>query len=115
MPVPFNSSLIILYVKLYINVCIISYNISIYIVVYNTFFYLTNIEIIKSSKLQNSIRWLFMSKDVSLLNVRISNDLKKELKLISVYEETTIKDIVIGFIEYGVKVYNTEQRLIKDK
>lgn len=56
-----------------------------------------------------------MSKDVSLLNVRISNDLKKELKLISVYEETTIKDIVIGFIEYGVKVYNTEQRLIKDK
>ena len=56
-----------------------------------------------------------MSKDESLLNVRISNELKKELRLISAYEETTIKDIVVGFIEYGVKVYHDNQRLIKDK
>ena len=56
-----------------------------------------------------------MSKDISMLNVRISNKLKKELKLIAVYEETTVSDIVIGFLEYGVKVYNDEQRLINNK
>ena len=56
-----------------------------------------------------------MSKDVSLLNVRISNDLKKELKLIAVYEDTTVSDVVIGFLKYGIKVYNDEKKLIKDK
>lgn len=56
-----------------------------------------------------------LSKDVSMLNVRISNEMKKELKLISVYEDTTVTDVVIGFLEYGIKVYNEEQRLIKDK
>ena len=56
-----------------------------------------------------------MSRDVSMLNVRISNEMKKELKLISVYEDTTITDIVIGFIQYGLKVYDEEQRLINDK
>ena len=56
-----------------------------------------------------------MSKEISMLNVRINNKLKKELKLIAVYEETTVSDIVIGFLEYGVKVYKNEQRLIKDK
>ena len=50
-----------------------------------------------------------------MLNVRINNKLKKELKLIAVYEETTVSDIVFGFLEYGVKVYKNEQRLIKDK
>lgn len=56
-----------------------------------------------------------MSKDISMLNVRINNDLKKKLKLIAVYEDTTVSDIVIGFLEYGVKVYNDEQRLINKK
>ena len=55
-----------------------------------------------------------MSKDISMLNVRIKNDLKKELKLIAVYEETTVSNVVIGFLEYGIKVYNDEKRLIKD-
>ena len=53
-----------------------------------------------------------MSKDISMLNVRISNQLKKELKLIAVYEDTTVSQIVIDFLEYGVNVYKTEQRLI---
>ena len=53
-----------------------------------------------------------MSKDVSMLNVRISNELKKELKLIAVYEDTTVSDIVIGFLTYAVKVYDEEHKLI---
>ncbi len=56
-----------------------------------------------------------MGKEISMLNVRIKNDLKKELKLIAVYEETTVSDVVIGFLEYGIKVYHNEQKLIKDK
>ena len=58
---------------------------------------------------------LIMSKEISMLNVRINNDLKKKLKLIAVYEDTTVSDVVIGFLEYGVKVYNDEQRLINKK
>lgn len=56
-----------------------------------------------------------MNKEISMLNVRINNDLKKELKLIAVYEDTTVSDVVIGFLEFGIKVYKDEQRLIKDK
>lgn len=56
-----------------------------------------------------------MNKEISMLNVRINNQLKKELKLIAVYEDTTVSDIVVGFLEYGVKVYSTEQRLINNK
>ena len=57
-----------------------------------------------------------MSNDPkSMLNIRISTEMKKELKLISVYEEKSITDIVTGFIEYGLKVYDEEQRLICNK
>lgn len=56
-----------------------------------------------------------MSNSKPLLNVRINNEIKKELKLISVYEDTTVTDVVTGFIEYGIKIYNEEKRLIKDK
>lgn len=56
-----------------------------------------------------------MSDDRSILYIRIDNAMKKELKLISVYEETNVTDIVIGFIEYGLKKYNEEQRLINNK
>lgn len=56
-----------------------------------------------------------MSKEVSMLNVRISNKLKKELKLIAVYEDTTVSDVVIGFLTYGVNVYNEEHKLINNK
>ena len=54
-------------------------------------------------------------ENVTMLNVRISNELKKELKIIAIYEDTTVKDVVIGFLEYGIKIYKEEQRLIKDK
>ena len=47
-----------------------------------------------------------------MLNIRISKKMKKELKLISVYEEMSITDIVSGFIEYGLKKYAEEQTLI---
>ena len=91
------------------------YSNTIYIVVYNT---ISICLIWKSLKATiNKIVYgdYIMSKDISMLNVRIKNDLKKELKLIAVYEDTTVSDVVIGFLEYGVKVYNDEQRLINKK
>lgn len=54
-----------------------------------------------------------MNDDRTMLYVRINNKMKKELKLISVYEETTITDIVSGFIQYGLKRYDEDQTLIK--
>lgn len=54
-----------------------------------------------------------MGETRSILNIRIDSKMKKELKLISVYEEITITEIVTGFIEYGLKKYNEEQTLIK--
>ena len=50
-----------------------------------------------------------------MLNIRINKEMKKELKLISVYEEISITDIVTGFIGYGLKKYAEEQTLIRDK
>lgn len=50
-----------------------------------------------------------------MLNIRIGKEMKKELKLISVYEEISITDIVTGFIEYGLKRYAEEQTLISNK
>lgn len=50
----------------------------------------------------------------SILSLRIDNAMKKELKLISVYEEMTVTDIVIGFIEYGLKKYKEEEILINN-
>lgn len=49
-----------------------------------------------------------------ILSLRIDNAMKKELKLISVYEEMTVTDIVIGFIEYGLKKYKEEEILINN-
>lgn len=54
-----------------------------------------------------------MNDDRTMLYVRINNKMKKELKLISVYEETTITDIVSGFIQYGLKKYDEDKTLIK--
>ena len=56
-----------------------------------------------------------MTDNRSILSLRIDNEMKKKLKLISVYEEITVTDIVIGFIEFGLKVYETEERLINNK
>lgn len=56
-----------------------------------------------------------MSDNRSILSLRIDNDMKKQLKLMSVYEDMTVTDIVIGFIEFGLKVYENEQRLINNK
>ena len=57
-----------------------------------------------------------MSKDDrSILYIRIDNDMKKKLKLVSVYEEISVTDIVVGFIEYGLMKYETEQTLINNK
>ena len=40
-----------------------------------------------------------MSKDDrSIVYIRIDNEMKKKIKLISVYEEMSINDIVVGFI-----------------
>lgn len=57
-----------------------------------------------------------MSKDDrSIVYIRIDNEMKKKIKLISVYEEMSINDIVIGFIEYGLMKYENEQTLINNK
>lgn len=50
----------------------------------------------------------------SILYIRIENEMKKKLKLISVYEEISITDLVVGFIEYGLMKYETEQTLINN-
>ena len=57
-----------------------------------------------------------MSKENrSILYIRIDNEMKKKLKLISVYEEISVTDIVIGFIQYGLMKYENEQTLINNK
>jgi len=56
-----------------------------------------------------------MADNTTTLSIRIDKDLKKQLKLMSIYEEMTVTDIVVNFINYGVKIYDEEQRLIKDK
>ena len=53
-----------------------------------------------------------MTDNRSTLSLRMDKELKKKLKLISIYEEITVTDIVLGFIEYGLSVYENEQRLI---
>lgn len=57
-----------------------------------------------------------MTKDErSILYIRIDNEMKKKLKLISVYEEISVTDIVVGFIQYGLMKYENEQTLINNK
>lgn len=53
--------------------------------------------------------------DRSILYIRIDNEMKKKLKLISVYEEVSVTDIVVGFIQYGLMKYENEQTLISNK
>ena len=53
-----------------------------------------------------------MSKDNTTLTIRINKEMKKQLKLMSIYEEVTVTEIVVGFINFGLKVYDEEQRLI---
>ena len=50
----------------------------------------------------------------SILYIRIDNEMKKKLKLISVYEELSVTDIVVGFIQYGLMKYDNEQTLINN-
>ena len=50
----------------------------------------------------------------SILYIRIDNEMKKKLKLISVYEELSVTDIVVGFIQYGLMKYENEQTLINN-
>ena len=56
-----------------------------------------------------------MNDNRSILSIRIDNKMKKKLKLMSVYEDITVTEIVTGFIQYGLKIYESEQTLIKDK
>lgn len=53
--------------------------------------------------------------DRSILYIRIDNEMKKKLKLVSVYEEISVTDIVVGFIQYGLMKYENEQTLISNK
>ena len=55
-----------------------------------------------------------MTDNRSILSIRIDSEMKKRLKLISVYEDKTVTDILIGFIEYGVMKYENEQTLINN-
>ena len=49
------------------------------------------------------------------LSIRIDKEMKKQLKLMSIYEELTVTEIVISFIKYGLKVYDEEQTIISDE
>ncbi len=56
-----------------------------------------------------------MTENTTTLSLRIDKELKKQLKLMSIYEEVTVTEIVVGFIKYGLKVYVEEQRIISDE
>ena len=56
-----------------------------------------------------------MNKDNTTLSIRMDKEMKKQLKLMSIYEEVTVTEIVVGFIKYGLKVYVEEQRIISDE
>ena len=58
---------------------------------------------------------ILMNDNTTTLSLRVDKELKKQLKLMSIYEEMTVTDIVMGFINYGLQVYETEQRLINKK
>lgn len=56
-----------------------------------------------------------MTENTTTLSLRIDKELKKQLKLMSIYEEVTVTEIVVDFIKYGLKVYVEEQRIISDE
>lgn len=58
---------------------------------------------------------IIMTENTTTLSLRIDKELKKQLKLISIYEEVTVTEIVVDFIKYGLKVYVEEQRIISDE
>lgn len=60
-------------------------------------------------------RVIIMTENTTTLSLRIDKELKKQLKLMSIYEEVTVTEIVVDFIKYGLKVYVEEQRIISDE
>ena len=56
-----------------------------------------------------------MNEETTTLSLRIDKEMKKQLKLMSIYEEVTVTEIVVGFINFGLKVYDEEQRLINNE
>ncbi len=57
---------------------------------------------------------IIMTENTTTLSLRIDKEMKKQLKLMSIYEEVTVTEIVVDFIKYGLKVYVEEQRIISD-
>ena len=60
-------------------------------------------------------RVIIMTENTTTLSLRIDKELKKQLKLMSIYEEVTVTEIVVDFIKHGLKVYVEEQRIISDE
>jgi len=58
---------------------------------------------------------IIMAENTTTLSLRIDKEMKKQLKLMSIYEEVTVTEIVVDFIKYGLKVYVEEQRIISDE
>lgn len=58
---------------------------------------------------------IIMTENTTTLSLRIDKEMKKQLKLMSIYEEVTVTEIVVDFIKYGLKVYVEEQRIISDE
>ncbi len=58
---------------------------------------------------------IIMTENTTTLSLRIDKELKKQLILMSIYEEVTVTEIVVDFIKYGLKVYVEEQRIISDE
>lgn len=53
--------------------------------------------------------------NTATLSIRIDKEMKKQLKLMSIYEELTVTEIVVSFIQNGLKVYDEEQRIINNE
>ena len=49
----------------------------------------------------------------SNININIDKNLKKKLKLLSIEEEVTMTEIIIGFIEFGIREYSVSGKLLK--
>lgn len=47
------------------------------------------------------------------MNINIPKDLKKKLKIIALNEEITMTEVVIQFLEYAIKEYSHNDKLLK--
>lgn len=47
------------------------------------------------------------------MNINIPKDLKKKLKIIALNEEVTLTEVVVTFLEYSLKEYSHNDKILK--